>query len=528
MRAPLQSLVQDSIVRSAEIAPGRAAVVDEFAQLTYQELLDDALRIANLLQNEGLRPGDRVALYLDNTGHLVAAIFGTLIAGGAFMVVNPQTKADKLAFILADSDAGLLLSEGHSAKVAEDAVAQRALPTRVFATRSSVGASRFPSLEQALAATDPRPLRPGTNPSDLAALVYTSGTTGRPKGVMLSHQALVFVTGSIAEYLRLDAEDRILNILPLAYTYGLSQLLLAVRLGATLLLERTFAFPARTLERMHTERATVFGAVPTVYATLLGMQHDRTYDSVRCLTNAAAGLPPSFHEGIRRLFPEARLYRMYGQTECVRVSYLEPELLESKPTSVGRAIPGTEAVVLDDEGRPAEPGETGVLHVRGPHLMMGYWGDPALTEQRLKSGPSPGERMLSTNDHFTVDEDGLLYFAGRTDDIIKTRGEKVSTVEVENVLHSLPGVRQAAVVGIPDDLLGEAVRAYVVLDEGAVLTESEILRFARSKLENFMVPREVVFLDELPHTESGKVRKRSLLEEDASRVWAESVGGGAA
>ena len=321
----------------------------------------------------------------------------------------------------------------------------------------------------------------------------------------------MFVIGSIGDYLRLDADDRILNILPLAYTYGLSQLLLAARLGGTLLLERTFAFPGRTLERMHSERATVFAAVPTVYATLLGMRHSRTYDSVRCLTNAAAGLPPAFHDGIQRLFPNARLYRMYGQSECVRVSYLEPELIESKPTSVGRAIPGTEAIVLDEEGQPVAPGETGVLHVRGPHLMMGYWGDPALTDDWLRSGLVPGERMLSTHDHFTVDEEGLLYFVGRTDDIVKTRGEKVSTVEIENVLHGLRGVSQVAVVGVPDDLLGAALRAYVVLERGASLTEEHILRFARSKLENFMVPREVVLLDELPHTESGKVRKGSLL-----------------
>ena len=262
---------------------------------------------------------------------------------------------------------------------------------------------------------------------------------------------------------------------------------------------------------MHSERATVFAAVPTVYATLLGMRHSRTYDSVRCLTNAAAGLPPAFHDGIQSLFPNARLYRMYGQTECVRVSFLEPELIEAKPTSVGRAIPGTEAFVLDEAGQPVAHGETGVLHVRGPHLMTGYWGDPALTDEWLKSGPDPGQRMLCTHDHFTVDEEGLLYFVGRTDDIVKTRGEKVSTIEVENVLHGLSGISQVAVVGVPDDLLGEALRAYVVLEERALLTEEQILRFARSKLENFMVPREVVLLDELPHTESGKVRKGSLV-----------------
>jgi amino acid adenylation domain-containing protein len=517
-----QRLVYDSIIRAAEAAPEREAVVDEFSVSTYQELADEALRVARLLQDEGLRRGDRVALYLDNTAQCAAALFGTLIAGGVFLVVNPQTKAEKLSFILVDSGARFLLSEGHSINVAAAAVAEHGVETRVFSTRSAATATPFPNLEDALAATDPRPNSSGAIPLDLAALVYTSGTTGRPKGVMLSHEALVFVTGSIAEYLRLDADDRILNILPLAYTYGLSQLLLAARLGGTLLLERTFAFPTRTLERMHAERASVFGAVPTVYATLLGMQHAHTYESVRCLTNAAAALPPAFHDGIRDLFPNARLYRMYGQTECVRISYLEPDLVESKPTSVGRAIPGTEVSVLDDEGHPVAPGETGLLHVRGPHLMMGYWGDPSLTVDRLRSGPYPGERLLSTNDHFTVDEDGCLYFVGRPDDIIKTRGEKVSTVEVENVLHSLRGVRQAAVVGVPDDLLGEAVRAYVVLDEGAALTGDDILRFARSKLENFMVPREVVVLAELPHTESGKIRKRSLVEDDTSLARAES------
>ncbi len=377
----------------------------------------------------------------------------------------------------------------------------------------------LPSLDEALAATDPRPASPGTAPDDLAALVYTSGSTGRRRGVMLSHQALVFVIDRIAEYLRLDADDRILSVLPLAFTYGLSQLLVTTRLGATLLLERTFAFPGRTLERIHTEQATVFPAVPTVYATLVGLEHARTYDSVRCLTNAAAGLPPAFHEGIRRVFPRARLYRMYGQTECVRVCYLEPELIDSKPTSVGRAIPGTEVSVLDESGKPVAPGKTGVLHVSGPHLMMGYWRDPESTERSLKEG------ILSTHDHFTVDEDGLLYFVGRTDDIIKTRGEKVSAVEVENVLHSVDGVRLAAVVGVDDELLGEAVVAYVVLEDGSVLTPEAILRFARAKLENFMVPREVVIVDELPLTESGKVRKRSLLEDAATLARAETPDG---
>jgi long-chain acyl-CoA synthetase len=513
LRAAPERLLQESLFHSADSRAGGIAVADEFGRHTYTELLDDALRIAKLLQDQGLEPGDRVLLCLDNTAQCVAAIFGTLIAGGVFVMVSPQTRAERLAFILDDSDAAFLVAEGHAGKMVAEAVSERRSSTSVFLVRTS-GTMAFPSLEEAQAASDPEPSPAATTPLDLAALMYTSGTTGQPKGVMLSHQALVFVSGSIAEYLRVDADDRILAVLPLAFTYGLSQLLLTVRVGATLLLERSFAFPGRTLERMQAEQATVFGAVPTVYATLIGMEHAHTYDSVRCLTNAAAALPPAYHDELRRLFPNARLYRMYGQTECIRICYLEPELVATKPTSVGRAIPGTEVLVLDGQSRVVSPGETGTLYTRGPHLMTGYWRDPALTDEKLKPGPRPGERMLCTQDEFTIDEDGLLYFVGRSDDIIKTRGEKVSPVEIENVLHALGGVRQAAVVGVPDDLLGEAVRAYVTLEDGAVLTEDEILRFARSRLENYMLPREVILVDELPHTESGKVRKRSLLDED--------------
>jgi long-chain acyl-CoA synthetase len=503
MWKPPQRLVHDSLLGAAEAASERDAISDEFGVQTYGELLDTALRLARLLQEEGLRRGDRVAIQLDNTAEYAAAVFGTWLAGGVAMGVNVQTRSDKLAFFLSDSDASFLLAEGHLSAVATDAVAKATSTTRLLCT---------PDLRDAIAATEPKPRAAQTIPVDLALLVYTSGTTGRSKGVMLSHESLVFTVGSIAEYLRLDSDDRILNILPFAFTYGLSQLLLAVRLGAILLLERSFAFPAKTLERIRNEHATVLAAVPTVYATLTNMEHTAPYDSVRCLTNAAAGLPPSFHDDIRRIFPSASLYRMYGLTECVRVCYLEPELIDEKPTSVGRAIPGTEAFVLREDGTPVAPGETGVLHVRGPHIMMGYWRDAEATAEMLKPGPLPGDVTLSTHDHFTVDEDGLLYFVGRTDDIIKTRGEKVSTVEVENVLHEIDGVRQAAVVGVPDELLGHAVRAYVVLEDGVQLSDHDIRVFAREKLESYMVPGEVFFLDELPHTDSGKIRKRTLLE----------------
>ena len=503
-----QALVQDSLLASAEIAPDKVAIVDEYGRCTYAELRDDALRFSRVLQDAGLETGDRVALYLDNTVESAAAIFGVLLAGGVFTFVNPQTKAPKLAFILNDSGARFLVAEAHSAEIATAAASQAPGIVERWTTDT---------LREAIESAPGELSGSATADGDLATLVYTSGTTGEPKGVMHSHAGLVFAAASIAEYLRLDPDDRILSVLPLAFTYGLSQLLLSVRLGATLLLERSFTFPAKTLSRLRDEEATVFPAVPTVFATILAMSEDATYPSVRCLTNAAAGLPPALHDGLRRVFPNALLYRMYGQTECIRVCYLEPDLLDTKPTSVGKAIPGTEAFVLDERGSPVGPGDVGVLHVRGPHIMMGYWGAPGLTAEKLKEGPDPGERTMSTHDHFTVDDEGDLYFVDRSDDIIKTRGEKVSSVEVENALHDVPGIRQAAVVGVPDELLGQAVRAFVLLDEGARLTERDVIKECRSRLENFMVPRDIVFVSELPHTDSGKIRKKSLPREPLAR-----------
>jgi acyl-coenzyme A synthetase/AMP-(fatty) acid ligase len=298
----------------------------------------------------------------------------------------------------------------------------------------------------------------------------------------------------------------------MSFTYGLSQLLSSVLVGATLLIERSFAFPVRTLARMDAEQATVFPAVPTIFATIAAQQNAAPHPSVRCLMNAAAGLPPALHAPLREHFPNARLFRMYGQTECVRVCYLDPELVDERPTSSGKAMPGTETIVLDPGGAPVAPGEVGVLHVRGPHLMSGYWRDPELTARTLVEGPVPGERMLCTHDYFSVDEDGFLYFVDRSDDIIKTRGEKVSSVEVENAIHDIDGVSLAAVIGVDDELLGQAVRAYVVLEEGAALTEQDIVRECRERLESFMVPRDVLLVAELPQTASGKVRKKSLVE----------------
>lgn len=516
-------LLHDSLTVSAMTSGNKHAVITAEERVTFTELHARALACAVQLRQHGVARGDRVAIYLENSVASLVALYGSLYAGAAFVMVNPQTKPDKLHYLLKDSGAAAVISAGKLGQtlIGIQTAAETVLPQ--LKALILVGDEPEPVDAAPGAHDDFRMAKlatqgaeqfenPGTVPLDLAALIYTSGSTGNPKGVMLSHQNMVFAQGSLVEYLRLDASDRILNVLPLAFDYGLYQALMAVHLGATLVLERTFAFPAAIVERVVEEEVTVFPGVPTVFATLLAL-HRRTpisMPSVRRFTNTAAHLPDEFVPGLLEISPSALIFKMYGLTECKRVSFLEPELVLSKPSSVGKAIPGTETFLLDEDGYPVGPGETGILYVRGPHVMMGYWNLPDETEHMLKEGKYPGERVLCTHDWFRTDDDGFLYFMGRSDDIIKSRGEKVSPVEVENALAAVPGVREVAVIGVPDELLGEAVRAYVVADEGADLTEMAVRREAMTRLEPYMVPRDVVFVSDLPRTDTGKVRKKSL------------------
>jgi len=232
--------------------------------------------------------------------------------------------------------------------------------------------------------------------------------------------------------------------------------------------------------------------------------------SLRYITNTAAALPPTHIERLQALFPHVRLYSMYGLTECKRVSYLPPHLSDVKPASVGVAIPGTEVWVEDAEGNECAPGEVGELMVRGAHVMQGYWNKPEATAERLRPGRWPWERVLATGDLFRTDEEGYLYFVGRTDDIIKSRGEKVSPKEVEAAVAELSGVREAAVIGVEDELLGQAVKAFVVLEPGTTLNAREVQRHCQARLEGYMVPKHVVFIDDLPRTSNGKVARHEL------------------
>jgi acyl-CoA synthetase (AMP-forming)/AMP-acid ligase II len=317
----------------------------------------------------------------------------------------------------------------------------------------------------------------------------------------------------VQAYLGLREDDVIGLALSPAFSYGLYHVLMGLGLGATLVIERAASFPTRVVERLAAERVTVFPGVPTLYAAILGLEHLRSLDlsALRIVTNAAAALPEPHLRQLRQAWPQARLYSMYGMTECKRISYLPPEELDRRPGSVGRGLPNQEHWLVDEAGRRLPDGATGELVVRGSHVMRGYWDKPAETAERLRPGPLPGETVRYTGDLFRTDAQGWLHFVARRDDIIKTRGEKVAPKEVEAVLHAHPGIAEAVVIGVPDPVLGHAIGALVIRSDPA-LTEKDVIRHCSAHLEDFMVPKIVEFRTELPKTDTGKVSRRLAAE----------------
>jgi len=509
-------LVQDFLQNSAARTPDKVALVFQEQQLTYQEIDGQANRLAQALLDHGVRRGDRVAIYLPNSVETAVSIFAILKAGAVFSVINHTTKLDKLAYILNDCRATGLVTQVRRLRMLEEL--QDRVPSLKSVLLCGKGADKaVEGRREFLAFEALQQIYPNQLPPqkcidvDLACLIYTSGTTGEPKGVMSTHYNVVAAASSIIQYLENVPEDIVINVLPLSFDYGLYQLLMTFKFGGTLVLERSFAYPAAVLNLMEKERVTGFPGVPTMFAILLQMDLSK-YDlsSLRYITNTAAALPPSHILQLCLKFPWATLYSMYGLTECKRVSYLPPSKLDQRPGSVGIAMPNTEVWIVDEDGNRVGPGVVGELVVRGSHVMRGYWEKPEETAERYQPGPIPGEQVLYTGDLFKMDKEGFLYFVARKDDIIKSRGEKVSPKEVENVLYSLNGVVETAVVGVPDEILGEAIKAFVVRRDDNTLTERDVLRHCTQHLEDFMVPKYVEFRSELPKTTSGKIKKTGL------------------
>jgi acyl-CoA ligase (AMP-forming) (exosortase A-associated) len=505
------------LLRASSCAnPEKEALVHGEERLSYRQVARRTAGLATALRTSLVNRGDRVGIYLDASVPQVISIFGVSQAGGVYVPINALLHSDQVVHIARDCGMkGLITTPAKLASLAEAIPQIPTLEFLIVTGRVETPAPRIPihSYED-MCATEPAAV--GCESSvdkDLAAILSTSGSTGKPKGVMLSHANVVAGSRIVSTYLGITEEERILAVLPFSFDAGMNQLMTAFEKGATLVLIN-FVFARDIVQMLVKERITGLAGVPTLWSLLA--QPNSTLEkqlvlSLRYVTNTGGAMPQTVLKTLRQALPSTKIFLMYGLTEAFRSTYLPPEELDKRPTSMGQAIPDTEILVLDENGKRCKPGEIGELVHRGPTVSLGYWNRPEDTARALRPNPllppemGDCERVCYSGDLVKMDEEGFLYFVGRRDTMIKSSGFRISPTEVEEVLFQTGKVRGAAVIGIPDDLLGQTIKAFVVPRDGNALDVEWLLATCAEKMPRYMIPKTIEVLLELPKTSSGKV-----------------------
>lgn len=514
-------LIHELIQRQAAAAPECIALRDHARETDYAALAQEVARAANLFLALGLDRRERVAVYMDKRIETVVALFGAAAAGGVFVPVNPLLKPSQVAHILQDCNVRILVTtperlellhpvlsgcpDLRTAVVVSDAVpaAIEGLSTVHWAERASVAQTMPHRVIDA----------------DMAAILYTSGSTGKPKGVVLSHRNLVAGAESVSQYLENRPQDRLLSVLPLSFDYGLNQLTTAFHVGACAVL-MNYLFPRDVIRAVAREQITGLAAVPPLWVQLAQLDWPAGTDAhLRYITNSGGAMPTAALAALRAKLPNTQPYLMYGLTEAFRSTYLPPEEVDRRPGSIGKAIPGAEILVVRPDGSPCAPGEPGELVHRGVHVALGYWNDAEKTAERFRPAPrQPAglplpETAVWSGDTVRMDEEGFLYFIGRRDEMIKTSGYRVSPTEVEEIVYATGLVAEAAAVGVPHPVLGQAVVLVVYLPDTNGSAEEQLMSECSLKLPAFMVPARIVVRDAaLPRGPNGKFDRRRLAE----------------
>ncbi len=489
--------------------------------VTYREL---RVAVANLAARMAAAEpaGARVGLVAENGPFFVVAYLAAIRAGLCVVPMPTAVQREWLTQVIANTETGLLLASQRSARDEDlQAVhAEAGFELWVEAEGETLGAvvRQDGAVAGALGDEDgeagtglDRPIDPAT---DLAALFFTSGSTGEPKGVMVSHRNIETNTRDIIEYMGLTAADRAMVVLPLHYCYGLSVLHTHLAVGASVVLNNTFMFPEKVLDEMVAQECTGFAGVPSHFQILLRKTRfpEREFPHLRWLQQAGGKLPDPYIRELRASHSGVGLFIMYGQTEATaRLSYLPPGRLDDKLGSVGQGLASTILEVLDEEGIPVAPGSgaVGEIVATGDNVALGYWRDPEATERYFSGG------KLRTRDLATVDHDGFIFIVDRARDFIKSMGNRISPKEVEDIIAERPEVVEVAVIGVPDDVWGEALKAIVVLASPDALGSEEIIRHCNERLPNYKVPGHVAVVSALPKNESGKVLKGVLRSDHA-------------
>jgi len=514
-------LVHHMLQSSASRYPDKEALVHGSVRLTYSEVSARVSRLASGLRNAGLQRGDRVGIYLDASVSQVVSIFGVSQAGAVFVPANAALMPEQVAHTWRDCSISALITS--SAKLVSLLHVLKEIPSLRFVVLIANGEAV--SVQLPVHDFDVMTNGEGADASpdwaiekDLAAILYTSGSTGKPKGVMLSHANVMAGATIVSTYLGITATERILAVLPFSFDAGLNQLTTAFQQGGTLVLIN-FTFARQIVQVLVKERVTGLAGVPTVWSLLTQSSstlEKNTLPHLRYITNTGGAMPQGVLKVLRAALPTTSIVLMYGLTEAFRSTYLPPEELDLRPTSMGKAIPDTEILVLRENGTLCKPGEVGELVHRGPTVSLGYWANPEATNRVLRPNPmlppeiGSEEKVCYSGDLVKMDEDGFLYYVGRRDTMIKSSGFRISPTEVEEVVFQSGKARHAAAIGVPDDLLGQAVKVFVVLRDDEPWDGAAFLSFCAERMPRYMVPKYFEVLDELPKTSSGKVDYPSL------------------
>ncbi len=505
------------LLATARHHPRTVAVVDGERRIDYTGLAARVKGFAGFLHAQGLGAGERIAIALPNSLEAVVACYGSWLAGCVAVPLNAQARGRELGAWLEHAGAKLLVHEVGNAEVEAGLAQARVAPHRVVVGDGAGDGGLPPGGTHWQDAIGSAPVASVAHIfQPVATILYTSGTTGAPKGVTLTHANVVANTDAIIEYLELTQADSALSALPFYYSYGASVLHTHLAVGGRLVLQPNLVFPDVVVDVMARERVTGFPGVASMFSLLLDRVSlaDHDLSAMRYMTQAGGAMAPGLIKRLRNAIPHARLFVMYGQTEATaRLAWLPPERLDEKSGSAGKAIRGVSIEVRDDAGSPLAAGSSGEVWVHGPNVMAGYWNDPMATALVMRDG------WLRTGDMGHLDGEGYLYLDGRRSDMIKTGAHRVHPLDVEEVLFELPGVLDAAVVGVDEPTLGQVVKVFIVGAGNPPLDADLVRAHCRSRLATYKVPRHVEFLASLPRTASGKVRRVLLTEPDAAREW---------
>ena len=509
-------LIHHMLRASASRFFDKEALVDKDMRLSYESVAKQVAGLAEGLRQAGLRRGDRVGLYLETSVLQSLSIFGVSQAGGVFVPINNLLFPEQVAHIAGDCQMRGLITTRE--KLDSLVPTLKGIPSLEFVVVTGDGPGAEISqgtfeLSELLNSGVHENWRDWGIGKDLAAILYTSGSTGKPKGVMLSHEQVIAGSSIVSDYLGITSSERIVGVLPLSFDAGLNQLMTAVQQGGTFV-PMTFTFAREIVKTLEREQITGMAGVPTLWSLMT--QPNSTLEKtplphLRYITNTGGRMPQTVLNALRKAVPKTQIFLMYGLTEAFRSTYLPPDELDRRPDSMGKAIPNTEILVVNEKGERCAPGEVGELVHRGPTVSMGYWGQPELTAKVLRSHPfvpaelGDAEKVCYSGDLVKMDEDGFLYFVGRRDNMIKSSGFRISPTEVEEVLFQSGMLREAAVIGIPDGTLGHVIKAYVSPRDGESVNPEALLSFCAERMPRYMVPKIVEVMDSLPKTPSGKV-----------------------